>query len=175
MSENLRYDVPGVYGASDTINTNNPSVKYGRLYDWATVMNGSGSSSTSPSGVQGICPSGWHVPSDEEWKTLEKSLGMSQADADLQLWRGTDEGTKMKSTSGWIYNRYCSYSSGFNAFPAGGYFSGSFSYLGDYANFWSATEYAAGSAWARGLTHDATVDRGSNNKSNGSSCRCVEN
>ena len=43
---------------------------YGGLYTWATVMNGAGSSNNNPSGVQGICPTGWHVPSDAEWTQL---------------------------------------------------------------------------------------------------------
>lgn len=44
---------------------------YGLLYSWAAVMNGAGSSSNNPSGIQGICPSGWHVPSNAEWCELE--------------------------------------------------------------------------------------------------------
>ena len=44
--------------------------KYGYLYNWAAVMNGSASSEANPSGVQGICPDGWHVPSDAEWTEL---------------------------------------------------------------------------------------------------------
>ena len=43
---------------------------YGYLYNWAAVMGGSGSSSTNPSGMQGICPAGWHLPSDAEWTQL---------------------------------------------------------------------------------------------------------
>jgi hypothetical protein len=48
---------------------------YGRLYDWETVMNGTSSSNAVPSGVQGICPPGWHVPSDAEWTILTDYLG----------------------------------------------------------------------------------------------------
>ena len=43
---------------------------YGYLYNWKAVMRNSSSSDANPSGVQGICPTGWHVPSDEEWKQL---------------------------------------------------------------------------------------------------------
>ncbi|MDV7400220.1 FISUMP domain-containing protein, partial [Arthrospira platensis SPKY1] len=43
---------------------------YGGLYTWYTLMNGSSSSNSNPSGVQGICPTGWHVPSDAEWTQL---------------------------------------------------------------------------------------------------------
>jgi uncharacterized protein (TIGR02145 family) len=43
---------------------------YGGIYSWSTVMNGSSGSNSNPSGVQGICPTGWHVPSDAEWTQL---------------------------------------------------------------------------------------------------------
>ncbi len=67
MAENLNY------AQHDEGN----SGRYGRLYDWAAVMQGENSSNNNPSGVQGVCPDGWHVPSDEEWKELEMKLGMS--------------------------------------------------------------------------------------------------
>ena len=53
---------------------------YGVLYNWPAVM------------TEGICPSGWHIPSDGEWQTMEISLGMSEAEAASEGWRGTDEG-----------------------------------------------------------------------------------
>ena len=59
---------------------------YGALYNWHTVDSGN------------FCPVGWHVPSDDEWKTLEMYLGMSQSDADGEGIRGTDEGGKLKET-----------------------------------------------------------------------------
>jgi hypothetical protein len=55
---------------------------YGLLYTWAAAMNGASSSTSNPSGVQGVCPSGWHFPSDEEWKILEMTAGMSRSQAD---------------------------------------------------------------------------------------------
>jgi uncharacterized protein (TIGR02145 family) len=51
------------------------AVDYGRLYTWAAVMNGEASSNSNPSGVQGACPSGWHIPSDAEWTELTDYLG----------------------------------------------------------------------------------------------------
>ena len=48
---------------------------YGYLYNWAALMNGDSSSNTNPSGVQGICPTGWHVPSLAEWEQLRDYLG----------------------------------------------------------------------------------------------------
>jgi uncharacterized protein (TIGR02145 family) len=48
---------------------------YGALYTWCAAMNGAASSSQSPSGIQGVCPTGWHLPSDQEWTTLTEYLG----------------------------------------------------------------------------------------------------
>jgi hypothetical protein len=55
-------------------NTNANCENYGGLYTWATLMNGAASSNGNPSGVQGICPTGWHVPSDAEWTELTDYL-----------------------------------------------------------------------------------------------------
>ena len=48
---------------------------YGTLYTWAAAMNGASSSSANPSGVQGVCPTGWHLPSNAEWTELTDYLG----------------------------------------------------------------------------------------------------
>ena len=170
MAENLRYDVPG--NNTDTANSAS-STTYGRLYDWATVMNGATTSSSNPSGVQGICPSGWHLPSDAEWNELEMALGMPAVDTANTGWRGT-HGTGMKSTTGWNNSGNGTNASGFNAFPAGYYYSGSFNYLGDYTNFWSSTEYSPTFAWSRYLYYGNTgVNRFNSNKTFGVSCRCT--
>ena len=47
-------------------------ITYGLLYTWAAAMNGASSSNSNPSNVRGVCPEGWHIPSDKEWKKLEK-------------------------------------------------------------------------------------------------------
>ena len=59
---------------------------YGRLYNWHAVNTGN------------LCPSGWHVPTDAEWTTLEMALGMSESEANSTGYRGTDQGTQMKSS-----------------------------------------------------------------------------
>jgi uncharacterized protein (TIGR02145 family) len=174
MAENLRYDVPGVFGASDTVNSASPSPDYGRLYDWATVMNSAPTSSSNPSGVPGICPSGWHLPSEAEWNEMEMALGMPTIDASVTGGRGV-HGTSMKSLTGWSLSGNGTNSSSFNAFPAGIFNSGSFYYLGDIAYFWSSTEYSGSYAWNRSLNYGyATVYRYNDNKALGFSCRCVE-
>ena len=71
------------YGASEYLNS------YGRLYNWYAVDD-----------ARGLCPSGWHVPTDEEFMTLEMELGMSESEANDTGWRGTDQGTQMKSSAG---------------------------------------------------------------------------
>ena len=154
MAENLRYSF------CLWLNPTNPSVSYGRLYDWSTAMK--------------IAPSGWHLPSEAEWNEMEMALGMSAVDTANQGARGT-HGTSMRSTTGWNSGGNGTNSSGFNAFPAGNYNSGSFNYLGDFAYFWSSTEYSGSNAWLRYLYNgDASVYRFNANKTLGFSCRCVE-
>jgi uncharacterized protein (TIGR02145 family) len=171
MAENLRYNAPG-----SQLNPANPSICYGRLYNWATLMNGATSSSANPSGVQGVCPSGWHIPSDSEWKDLEMALGISSADANTVGSRGTNQGAQLKSTTGWNSNVNNTNSTGFNAFPANGYYPSTFYGLGAYAYFWSSTQKDANFVWYRHLTNaDSMVNRNYGNKDYSHSCRCVEN
>jgi uncharacterized protein (TIGR02145 family) len=101
----------GAYGDYD----NNPpnSETYGRLYNWYTVDDD-----------RGVCPEGWHVPSDEEIKQLEMYLGMSAEEANGTGDRGTNEGSKLAGNSdlwndGVLVNNSEFGTSGFNALPAG--------------------------------------------------------
>ena len=158
---------------------------YGVLYTWAAAMNGSSGSSSNPSEVQGVCPSGWHLPSDEEWKELEMCLGMSQAEADKShrnVARGTDEGGKLKEAglSHWrTPNEGATNSSGFTALPAG-YMSdgGTALYQEDYAYFWTATEQSNENAWYRKLGYNHSgIFRSyehQGRKTHGLSVRCVK-
>jgi len=111
--------------------------EYGLLYDWATTMNGSVTSSANPSGVNGICPSGWHVPSDAEWKQLETYLGMAAGDLNLNLaWRGTDQGTQLNPGG----------TTGFNAQFAGSKGSLSYYSFSLKGSYWSATSTGGNTA-----------------------------
>jgi uncharacterized protein (TIGR02145 family) len=101
---------------------------YGVLYNWLAVM------------TAGICPSGWHIPTDLEWQTMEISLGMSVSEAASEFWRGTDEGYQMKSSSGWNSGGNGSNSSGFTGLPGGDRYSSGFRYNGNYGFWWSASE-----------------------------------
>jgi uncharacterized protein (TIGR02145 family) len=163
------YDNQAVYG--DTA---------GALYTWAAAMNSAVSSDVIPSGVQGVCPDGWHLPGDAEWKNLEMYLGMSLADADNHDWRGTDEGGQLKEIgfSTWeVPNVGAENSSGFTAVP-GGFrnMKGKFYSYGEYAAFWTAREEeGTDKAWYRALTYDDdVVYRQYNYKNQGLSVRCVK-
>ncbi len=175
MAENLRFNA---YGS--VVNPNNPTSRYGRLYDFPTVMNGETTSNTIPSGVQGICPNGWHLPSDDEWKILEMSLGMSQVDADDYGGnRGTNQGVQMKSATGWNNNGNGTNSSGFNALPAGAFnslASHQFRHLGERTVFWSSTKYnmIPGICYRFFQDVELTSSRYFTQTYPGQSCRCVQ-
>lgn len=72
---------------NDTVSCNT----YGALYQWGEMMQ-----YIDTPGTQGICPKGWHIPTDQEFITMELALGMTLSDANLMnTWRGTDQGTKI--------------------------------------------------------------------------------
>jgi uncharacterized protein (TIGR02145 family) len=163
-----------VYG-DNTANKN----AYGLLYTWAAAMNGAASSDENPSIVQGVCPTGWHLPSDAEWKELEIHLGMSQADADKTLGRGTDEGSKLKETGTvhWNSPNTATNESGFTALGGGirGR-NGTSVYMGEQTDFWSCTEEIVSTeAWVRRLDNDyGGISRFGGLKEIGFSVRCVK-
>ncbi len=134
---------------------------YGVLYNWPAALT--------------ACPAGWHLPSDAEWKQLEVALGMTQAQADASGWRGTDQGTQMKSTSGWNSNGNGTNSSGFSGLPGGDrYDDGNFVNIGIFGVWWSSTELSTGNAWGRLLYYGSTnVYRYDFTKEGGFSVRCL--
>ncbi len=160
---------------------------YGVLYNWPAAMNGAASSNSNPSGVQGICPDGWHLPSDEEWTQLENYLISSGYNYD-----GTTEGDKiaisLASATGWdAYNypgaigntntAYDAYrnKSGFTALPGGCRDSnGAFGYIGYDGDWWCSTQDYTDGAWGRNLYSSyGNVSRNSFNKELGFSVRCL--
>lgn len=160
FAENLNYETS--YSSRWYDNSSANGDVYGRLYSWEAALT--------------ACPSGWHLPSDEEWKTLEMALGMSQSEADNTYWRGTDEGEKMKSTSGWIININSRNTSGFTALPGGYHYSyNSFYDLGKEGYWWSATEHSGRLAWNRRLNYGSRqVGRYDATKLDGCSVRCLK-
>lgn len=140
---------------------------YGRLYNWYAVDDG-----------RNIAPEGWHVPSDTEIKQLEMYLGMSQAEADAEDYRGTDEGGKLKETgtTHWNAPNYgATNESGFSALPGGGrYPGGMFHDVGGDALYWSSTESFSDRAWRRRLNYEySQIHRNYIIKQNAFSVRCV--
>jgi uncharacterized protein (TIGR02145 family) len=111
---------------------------YGALYHWHSVS------------TNKLCPVGWHVPSDEEWKILEMYLGMPQAQADVYGWRGTDQGTQLKSATQWNGTN----TSGFSGVPTSWYRDGSIisnsAYPGGITHLWTSTLGDAGTSNATG-------------------------
>lgn len=161
-------------------NSSNVST-YGYLYNWKAVMGNSLSSSANPSGVQGICPTGWHVPSDTEWTQLTDYVSSQSQNV-----CGGDNRNIAKtfaSTLGWYSstetcavgnNPSANNASGFSAFPAGSYDSDYGYFFGDEAYFWSTTENNDNYAYLIGLYYaDAYVNRGYTNKYYIFSVRCI--
>ncbi|MFH4968050.1 fibrobacter succinogenes major paralogous domain-containing protein [Gaetbulibacter sp. M240] len=171
MAENLRYNAPGSW-----LNPDYPSSKYGRLYYWDTMMNGGSSSFSSPSGVQGICPNGWHIPSDAEWGTLEVASGMNPGAATITGYRDS-HGIGMKSTTGWNSNGNGTNELGFNVLPSGFYLvlEKNFHFLGSGAYFWTSSEFSSTWAFYRQLDNNEDgVNRDLSPKNYGFACRCVK-
>jgi uncharacterized protein (TIGR02145 family) len=125
---------------------------------------------------------GWHVPSDEEIMELEMFLGMSQSDAEMEGFRGTNEGSQLAGnanlwTDGELENNSEFGTSGFTFLPAGyRYFDGgSFDDEHRFGYFWSSSEDNSNGAYNRALSFAySNVWRGNSGKGYGYSVRCLE-
>lgn len=163
MAENLNYktDSSWCYD-NDPLNCN----KYGRLYQWASMMNldtsfnnkqWAGDTSKTSSHHQGICPIGWHIPTDTEWGELIAYANHDSARITLSAdtgWKRCDNDTSKvcKSiTSKGYYTGNGSNKYRFNALPAGVRYNGTgdFKYMGYDVTYWTATKCGAGCADAR--------------------------
>lgn len=167
---------------------NDASCPLGGLYEWTVMMNGSATcdgTGTPPNDrcatpVQGICPSGWHIPSHYEWTTLEKNAGTNPGafpyDESTTGWLGTDEGGNLKQTgtTNWTTpNTGATDSKNFTALPAGNSLSGSFAAAGTDIAMWASTESGA-NAWRVVLNYgNQGVYRLTRTKAYGFSVRCV--
>ena len=186
MTENLAY-LPSVVGPGTGSNSTAYYYVYG--YDGSDVATAKATDNYSTYGVlynwtaaQSACPSGWHLPSDAEWKQLEKSLGMTDAQANSINFRGThNEGNKLKE-AGTVHwnspNTGATNETGFTALP-GGYRAESniFSILGETGNWWSSTFYNSDNAYYRSMSYvQSGVYRSDEGKNEyGLSVRCVRN
>jgi uncharacterized protein (TIGR02145 family) len=134
---------------------------YGALYQWDEAM-----AYSSTPGSQGICPEGWHIPTDLEWQEMEISLGMTPSQAALSnTWRGTDQGTQLGPGG----------SAGYNALYSGRSVPGfGYTALGDYEYIWTSNPSGL-NAWRRCLNQtDTRVGRYDTfPKTYGMSIRCI--
>lgn len=191
MKENLRTthyaDGTTVTSRYAPNNDENNVATYGYLYNWYAVMHGAAASSANPSGVQGICPAGWHMPSCAEWTQLttyvhDNGYQCSNCNAS-NWWMNVDCIAKaLAAQTGWPsysydacavgYDLSTNNATGFNALPAG-YYCGAY-YYGQTAYFWSTSQYDGGNAYFRTFDYCANyVSRNYIYKSEGYSVRCV--
>jgi len=176
FNKNLNYQI----GNSWCYDLNSENcLTYGRLYDWETIMNGELGSNNVPSGIQGICPTGWHIPSDNEWKILEGNVDTQYGVGD-PIWdeigyRGLNVGNRLKTWYGWSSNSG-SDDFGFSALPSGfygtnGYFTSK--YYG--ANWWTTSEDDSTGVWTRYLSiYENSSNRYNFEKEYGFSVRCLK-
>jgi len=145
MAENLNYEANG-----SVCYDNKPENcdKYGRLYDWNTAKE--------------ACPSGWHLPSYEEWK--------------IDGYVGGEAGKKLKSKNGWNNNGNGTDDYGFAALPGGGGSSGGdFGNVGNYGGWWSASEHTSDRAYLRSMGYNYEDARWINDGKGGLlSVRCLQ-
>jgi len=149
MAENLNYyPQSGKSWCYDNDNSN--CGKYGRLYDWNTAKT--------------VCPSGFHLPSREEWNNLVSTVGGNKF-----------AGKKLQARSGWKKGKGTD-EYGLSTLPGGSRNSnGGFRGAGNYGYWWTATERGSGSYY-RSMSHSSgSVIEGNYNKNNGYSVRCVNN
>jgi uncharacterized protein (TIGR02145 family) len=163
------YPKSGNTNASDEDNYN--CNNHGRLYKWVTAMglpddcSGSNCSSQIQSKHRGVCPTGWHIPSDVEWDALMTAVGGS----DLA-------GTKLKAEFSWHSDGNGTDNYGFFAQPGGwGSWDGTFSDVFYRGDWWSATEYYSFAAYIRRMYYDNSyVYRDYQSRSYLLSVRCVK-
>jgi len=175
MAENLDYYVSG---SKCYKNSEANCAIYGRLYDWATAMAlpSSCNSSTCASQVntkhKGICPSGWHIPNDDEWTTLINFVGGSLTAGKHLKAR---EGWNSCGPSGSSKSYSCEDTHSFSALPGGyDYSGGSFGSVG-YGYWWSSSEYSAYIAYSRIMVFDSEgVGYNHYNKDRLQSVRCLQ-
>lgn len=181
--------MPAVYPSNTPLDNNDVNVKY--YYVFGFQGNAVSNAKAHPNyatygvlynwlGAKTACPAGWHNPSEEEWQTLEKFLGMSNAALDsIGVRNSGDVGGKLKETgtSHWTSpNNGATNAVGFNALPGewrdiGGTY---FQTIGVDAVFWTSTETSATYGYNRELwNQDSAVYRWNDIKSYGCSVRCV--
>lgn len=144
---------------------------YGALYQWKEMMQ-----YTAAEGAQGICPDGWHIPTDPEWCTLTQFID-NTVDCDINGATGFNVGFKLKSTNGWFMGGNGSDDLGFTAVPAGlrNWDNGIFIVNSEKSYFWTSTKNDLNNAWFRRLNNDHFgIFRYNDSKNYGMSVRCIK-
>ena len=179
MNQSYRYD-----GYANPL-TPELFARHGYMYNWTAVMHGAPGSSTNPSGVQGVCPNGWHVPSKAEWEQLVTYVrGVSR------FWCGGNSNYLVKalaSTEGWNgvssyyscrpgYNPSANNATRFSAVPTGYYNSnGNFYDFGNRSEYWTTTAYNSSNAYRQTLNSESDLGTASAPFSYAYPIRCVKN
>ncbi len=169
MAENLNYQVDSSWCYENSVDS---CAKYGRLYQWAAMMGLDPSHNendwTEFLPHQGVCPSGWHIPSAEDWDTLGINADGGNDDA----------GTRLKSKNGWSYDSSSTDVYGFRGLPAGERnYLVEFKYVGNGAYFWSYSEIGVSRALDRILSSGGNglgSEYFGNVKNAGLSIRCLK-
>jgi len=141
-------------------NDQNNGYVNGNLYNYFAVTDS-----------RGLCPTGWHRPSDCEWMYLEMSINMPLMDLENFGYRGINQGALLKANSSWIYESGLNNNLGFNARPAGyREYQGSFSGLNTNAIFWTST----GNIVRVLVSQNSQLNRDGQPSNAGSSIRCIK-
>jgi uncharacterized protein (TIGR02145 family) len=163
MARNLNYNASGSKCYDDDP-TN--CTTYGRLYDWATAMALSPDCNTSTCASEvsakhkGICPTGWHIPSNTDWNVLIKFVDPSCPDNTVNS-NCIKADRLLKATSNWNSGGNGTDAYGFSALPGGtGSSYGGFGNVGDFGYWWSTTEYSDGGAYVRNIYYKNDVISG---------------
>jgi uncharacterized protein (TIGR02145 family) len=141
---------------------------FGALYNWYAVDSGR------------LCPTGWHVPTDAEWKRAEVHLGVDPREADRSGLRGNTAGGALKEAGTAFWNPPnlgATDESGFGALPEGhrNWQTGDFIDRGLYGTLWSSTAADSSTAWRRTLYYNDThIRRLTSHKRDGFSVRCLK-
>ena len=151
---------------------------YGGLYQWDEMM-----SYATIEGGQGICPDGWHIPSEPEWQILLGSVDTEYGIGDsvwmsFSLYNGKDVGLHLKSINGWANIGNGLNSFGFSVFPNGRRSTdGSFgAYSRIYGYLWTSRGYLNNYAYFRKLAEFSDgVHRGGYSREYGMGVRCIRN
>lgn len=187
---NASYNTPYWYYPDGDVS--NVLLSYGLLYNWAAVMGGASSSDRNPSGVQGICPNGWHVPSNSEWSQLldfvsSNSQYVCESDDKRSIAKAlaSSQGWDNSSSSCTVgYKKGDNNKTGFGMLPAGHcekastYNSNNFYAFGSTAEYWLSTNHSKyeNNAFIFGTYFEiGRIFTSGGSKNEGYSVRCVRN